>query len=300
MPVVGFLNSQSPATFGNLAAAFRQGLKEQGFIEGQNFSVEYRWAEGRSDRLPELAADLVRHRVAAIAATGGPAPALAAKGATTAIPIVFDVGGDPVKLGLVASVNRPGGNVTGIGILTSELDGKRLGLLHQLDPRAGRIAVLINPKNPNAESQKKDVIEASQKLGEQITILNASTGSEIDGALSASGIGDAASVLVGADPFFDSRRTQIVERIAALKVPAIYELRDFVDAGGLISYGISIADAYRQVGVYIGRILKGAKPADLPVVQSSRFELAINLKTAMGLGLSVPQLLLAQADEVIE
>ena len=299
-PVVGFLNSQSPASFAKLAAAFRKGLQEQGFAEGQNLAIEYRWAEGDKSRLPELAADLVQRRVAAIAATGGPAPAFAAKRATSAIPIVFDVGGDPVTLGLVASLSQPGGNVTGIGILTSELDGKRLGLLKQLDPAVDRVAVLINPRNPNAGTQRKDVSEAGHILGQQIAVTEASSDDEINAALSPSGIMGARALLVGADPFFLSRRSRIVDRVAGLKLPAMYELRGFVDVGGLISYGTSITDAYRQVGAYVGRILKGARPAELPVIQSSRFELIINLKTAKALGLNVPQLLLAQADDVIE
>ena len=296
--VIGFLNSQSPGPWTSLVAAFRQGLRETGYAEGGNLAIEYRWAEGHADRLPQMAAELVRRQVAVIAATGGPAPALAAKQATATTPIVFNVGGDPVALGLVASLNRPGGNLTGFNILTSELDGKRLGMLREIGPTVGDVAVLINPRNPNAEQH--DAAEAAQALNQRLTVLHASNDAEIAAALSPSGIGGAGALLVGADPFYNDRRAQIVERIAGLKLPAIYELRGFADAGGLMSYGANLADGYRTVGILVGRVLNGEKPADLPVQQSTKFELVINLKTAKALGLAVPQVLLAQADEVIE
>ena len=299
-PVVGFLNSQSPTQFAFLVTAFRQGLEKAGYAEGRNVAIEYRWAEGDYDRLPAMAADLVRLPVAVIAAGGGGAPALAAKAATSTIPIVFNVGGDPVKLGLVASLARPGGNLTGFNVVTSALDGKRLGLLRELVPDAGLIVVVLNPKNPNADLQLQDVQETTQRVGQQIKIADASTDGEISAALTRSAIGGANAVLVGADPFFFSRRKKIVDLIAGLGLPAIYEMREFVDEGGLISYGTSLSEGYRQVGAYTGAILKGANPADLPVVQPTRFEMVINLKTAKGLGLTVPQLLLMQADEVIE
>lgn len=300
MPVIGFLNSQSPGPFADLVAAFRKGLRHEDYVEGQNLTIEYRWAEGDKSRLAALAADLVRRGVSVIATGGGPNPALAAKAATGTIPIVFNIGGDPVRLGLVESLGRPGGNITGAVILTSELDGKRLELLHQLAPKSGRVAVLFNPRNPNLEKQLRDVTEAARKLGEPITILRAASDGEIDAALSPPRIGEAGAMLVGADPFFLSRRDHIVELVARLRLPAIYELRPFVLAGGLMSYGTSLVDGYHQVGVYVGKILSGAKPANLPVVQSSRFELVINLNTAKALGITVPPMLSAGADEVIE
>ena len=300
MPVVGFLNSQSPEQFAFLVTAFRQGLEKAGYAEGRNVAIEYRWAEGDYERLPAMAADLVRREVAVIAAGGGGAPALAAKAATSTIPIVFNVGGDPVKLGLVASLARPGGNLTGFNVVTGALDGKRLGLLRELVPDAGLIVVVLNPKNPNADLQLQDVQETTQRVGQQIEIADASTDGEISAALTRSATSGATAVLVGADPFFFSRRNKIVGLIAGLGLPAIYEMREFVDAGGLISYGTSLTEGYRQVGAYTGAILKGAKPADLPVAQPTKFELVINLKTAKALGLTVPPILLAQADEVIE
>jgi putative ABC transport system substrate-binding protein len=299
MPVIGYLNSQSPASFARFVTAFREGLRQAGYVEGQNLVIEYRWAEGDRTRLAPMAADLVRRQVAVIGTGGGPAPALAAKAATDTIPIVFNVGGNPIELGLVASLNHPGGNITGVNILSSELDGKRLDLLRQLVPGAGRIAVLQNPNNPNAAAQLQEVETAAGALGQQITILRATDASELDAALGQAPEG-ADAWLVVPDPFFNSNRERIVNAIARLRLPAIYEQRDFAAAGGLISYGTSVADGYRQVGVYVGKILAGANPADLPVVQSSRFELAINLKTAKALGLTVPPILLAQADEVIE
>jgi putative ABC transport system substrate-binding protein len=247
-----------------------------------------------------MAADLVGRQVAVIAATGGPLPAFAAKAATSTIPVVFAMAGDPVKRGLVASLSRPGGNITGYNLIAAELDGKRLGVLHDLVPNAGHVAVLLNPKSPNFDGQKQDVEMAANALGLQIAIVNAANPAELDAVLAKPQLGDAAALLVGTDPFFTNRREQIVERAASLALPAIYEWREFVDAGGLISYGPNLSDGYRQVGVYVGRILKGEKPADLPVIQPTKFELVINLKTAKALGLSVPPILLSQADEVIE
>jgi putative tryptophan/tyrosine transport system substrate-binding protein len=299
-PVIGLLSIASPAPFANLVAALRQGLEETGYVEGQNLDIEFRWAEGHFDRLAPLAADLVRRQVAVIVATGGPAPALAAKAATSTIPIVFNVGADPVKLGLVSSFSRPEGNVTGVSFFVAELDAKRLGLLREMVPGVGRIAVLLNPKNPNAGPQLRDITEAADTLGLQITVLHAATVDDLNTVFANSPSADTGALLVGADAFFNSRRDQIVVLVAGLRLPAIYEVREFVVAGGLMSYGTSLVDAYRQVGVYTGRILKGQKPAELPVVQPTRFELVINMKTANGLGLTVPHLLLAQADEVIE
>jgi putative ABC transport system substrate-binding protein len=300
MPVIGFLNGASPGAWVLYTAAFRQGLKEAGFVEGQNAAIEYRWAEGQYDRLPELAADLVRRQVTVIVATGGNAAGLAAKGATTTIPVVFSGGADPVRQGLVASLNRPGGNVTGVVMLISEAEPKRLGLLRELVPTAALIAVLVNPNNANVDYQLKAVQEAARDVGQQIHILHAITEHDLDTAFTTMSHLRAGALLVGADPFFNSRRDHIVALAARHAIPAIYEQREFAVAGGLVSYGTSIADGYRQVGIYTGRILKGEKPADLPVMQSTRFEFVINLKTARALGLDVSPLVLARADEVIE
>ncbi len=301
MPVIGFLNGASSETFAHLAAAFRQGLSEAGYVEGRNVAIEYRWAEGEYDRLPALAAELVRRQVAVIAAGGGVAAALAAKAATTTIPIVFSGGGgDPVKLGLVASLNRPGGNVTGVSILTAALGAKRLGLLRELLPSATLIAVLINPTNPNSEIQLKDIEEAARTVGQQIFILYASNERDFDAAFAIIVERRAGALVVGADPYFNSRRDQLAGLAARHAIPAMYEQREFAVAGGLASYGTSLTDSFRQVGDYAGRILKGEKPADLPVMQPTRFELVINLKTATALRLTVPPTLLARADEVIE
>lgn len=299
-PVIGLLSIASPAPFANLIAALHEGLQKTGYVEGQNLDIEFRWAEGHFDKLAPLAADLVSRQVAVIVATGGPAPALAAKAATSTIPIVFNVGADPVKLGLVASFNRPGGNVTGVSFFVAELDAKRLGLLHELVPHAERTAVLLNPKNPNAGPQLSDMTKAAETLGLQITVLHAATVDDLNTVLANSPSADTGALLVGADAFFNSRRDQIVGLVARLGLPAIYEVREFVAAGGLMSYGTSLVDAYRQVGVYTGQLLKGETPADLPVIQPTRFELVINLKTAEGLRFTVPPSLLAQADEVIE
>ena len=300
VPVIGFLNSASPGPFANFVAAFKRGLQEAGYIDGQNLAIEFRWAEGHDERLAALAADLVQRQVAVIAATGGPLPAFAAKEATSTIPVVFVMAGDPVKRGLVSSHNRPGGNITGYNLIASELDGKRLGLLLDLVPSARQITVLLNPQNPNFNAQKEDVETAARAGGLQVTFVTAGSPSDLDAVLAKSQLGDAAALLVGADPFFTSRRGRIVDLVAGLALPAIYEWREFCDAGGLMSYGPSLADGYRQVGAYVGRILKGEKPSDLPVIQPTKFELVINLKTAKAVGLTIPPILMAQANEVIE
>ena len=300
MPVIGFLGSPSAAEWAHLVAAFREGLKETGYVEGQNAAIEYRWADGYYDRLPRLADDLVRRNVAVIFAAGSVAPALAAKAATATIPIVFAHGADPVKLGLVASLNRPGGNITGISYLTADLGAKRLGLIHELVPNVSVGAVLINPNNPNAESVARDARESARSLGLQFHVLNAGTDHDIDTVFAGLIQQQIGMLLISADPFFLGRRVQFVALAARHAVPTIYFAREFVAAGGLMSYGTSLADAYRQAGVFAGRILKGAKPADLPAVQSTKFEFVINLKTAKAFGLNVPPGLSSMADEVIE
>jgi putative ABC transport system substrate-binding protein len=299
MPVIGFLNPTSPDTVADRLRAFRQGLKETGYVEGGNVAIEYRWAEGQYDRLPALAAELVRRQVAVIVAAQGGSTVLAAK-ATTTIPVVFLVGDDPVRLGLVASLARPGGNLIGVNFLTGELGAKRLELLRALVPAAARVAVLVNPANPANESTMRDVVPAARAIGLQIQVHNASTSREINAAF-ATLVGERPDALfVGGDALFTSRRVQLATLAARHAVPAIYSARDYAEVGGLMSYGSNLTDAFRQVGVYTGRILKGAKPADLPVVQSSKFELVINAETARILGLTVPPTLLALADEVIE
>jgi len=301
MPVIGFLDPRSPHTLADQLRAFRQGLKDTGYVEGENASIEYRWAEGQYQRLPALAAELVRRRVAVIATNGGPASALAAKGATATTPIVFIVGEDPVRLGLVSSLGRPGGNLTGINFLIGELTAKRLGLLREFVPGAARIAVLVNPANAtNVETTLRDVEPAALAMGLQIQILKAGTSSEIEAAFATFVRERPDALFVGNDAFFTSRSVQLVHLATLHKVPAIYALREFVEVGGLMSYGVNVTEALRQVGVYTGRILKDAKPADLPVVQSSKFELVINAVTARMLGLTVPASLLTVADEVIE
>jgi putative tryptophan/tyrosine transport system substrate-binding protein len=301
MPVIGFLHPASPEGLADRLRGFRQGLKDTGYVEGENVVIEYRWAENQIDRLPELAAELVRRQVAVITTTAGIATALVAKAATTTIPIVFSVAEDPVRLGLVASLARPGGNLTGINVFIVELAAKRLELLRELVPAATRVAVLVNPTNAaNTETTLRDVEAAARALGLQIQVLNASTSREIDAAFATLVRERADALFVGPDSFFTSRRVQLVHLATRHAVPATYALRDYIEAGGLMSYGINIADAFRHVGVYTGRILKGAKPADLPVVQSSKFELVINAQTARMLGLTVPPSLLAHADEVIE
>jgi putative ABC transport system substrate-binding protein len=300
MPLIGFLNSASPGPYASYVTAFRRGLNETGFSEGRNVAIEYRWAEGQYDRLPQLAADLVHRQVAVIAATGGGLSAVAAKASTTTIPIVFATGTDPVQQGLVASLNRPGGNVTGVFVLLSALEGKRLGLLREMVPTATLIAVLLNPANSSFDAQLNDIQEAARSVGQQLHILYASSEHEIDAAFATAAQLPARAMLVGADPVFSDLRDQLIALAARYAVPAIFELREFAAAGGLMSYGSNLSDAYRLVGLYSGQILKGTKPADLPVQQSTKFELVINLKTAKVLGINVPPTLLARADEVIE
>jgi putative tryptophan/tyrosine transport system substrate-binding protein len=298
-PVIGFLSSLSLAATERFVAAFRQALKEAGYVEGQSLTIEYRWAEGQYDRLPALTADLVRRQVAVIAAFGPPA-ALTAKAATATIPVVFVLGSDPVKLGLVASLNRPGGNITGINFFSNTLEPKRLGLLHELVPGAALIGVMFNPTRSDAETQSKDIEAAARAIGTRILVLNAGSERDFDMVSATLGEQRVGALLVSADPFFTARRQQIVALAAHHGIPALYELREFAIAGGLMSYGTSLIDAYRQAGVYTSQILKGARSADLPVVQSIKFEFVINLKTAKTLGLTVPDRLLALADEVIE
>jgi putative ABC transport system substrate-binding protein len=299
-PVIGFLNNLSPGAIAHPVAAFREGLKEAGYIEGRNLMIEYRWAEGHNDRLTELATDLVRRQVAVIVATGGGASALAAKAATTTIPIVFSSATDPVELGLVASLNRPGGSTTGVHVMTNALETKRLGLLHEMVPSAATIAVLVNPDTPGADSQLTAAEAAAHAVARKTHILEASSEPELEKAFATLAEARAEALLVAADPFFNAHRQQVVSLAARYAIPAIYEFREFAAAGGLMSYGISLADAYRQIGRYTGKILKGVKPADLPVVQPTKFELVINLKAAEALAITVPPTLLARADEVIE
>jgi ABC-type uncharacterized transport system substrate-binding protein len=301
MPVIGLLDTRSPEALTDRLRGFRQGLKDTGYVEGENVAIEYRWAENQLDRLQVLAAELVRRRVAVIATSGGPAVAFAAKAATTTIPIVFAVADDPVRLGLVASLARPDGNLTGINFLVGELTAKRLGLLRELVPGAGRVAVLVNPANTaNTETTLRDVEPAARAVGLQVQILKASTSREIEAAFATFVRERPDALFVGNDAFFNARRVQLVLLAGRHGLPAIYWDREFAEAGGLMSYGSNIVDVYRQVGVYAGRILKGAKPADLPVVQSTKFELVINAVTARMLGLDVPPTLLARTDEVIE
>jgi putative ABC transport system substrate-binding protein len=300
MPVVGFVDDRSADASADIVRAFRKGLGEAGYVEGQNVTVEYHWLDSQNDRLPALTADLVRRHVAVIAASGI-AQAIAAKAATATIPIVFGVGDDPVKLGLVASLARPGGNATGVNFFLQELNAKRLGLLHELVPKAVRVAVLVNPANgPTAETTLRDVQEAARVLGLQIHVLNASTSREIDAAFATLARERPDALFVGTNGLFINRRVQLINLAARERIPATYSGRAAVTVGGLMSYGTNGADSIRQVGVYTGSILKGAKPADLPVVQSTRFEFVINLQTARALGIEVPPQLLAITDEVIE
>jgi ABC-type uncharacterized transport system substrate-binding protein len=299
MPVIGFLSSGSAEAFEGFVTAFRQGLNDSGYVEDRNVAIEYRWANGQYNRLPVLAADLVGRQVAIIAA-GGPPAAHAAKAATSMIPVVFTSGDDPVQAGFVSSLNRPGGNITGVHLLITELNAKKLGLLRDLLPQVKVITALLNPTSQNAEIQSSELQTAGCALGLQIDIVNASTEREIEAAFATLAQKSAGALVVGNDPFFVIRREQIVALAARHAIPAVYDLREYADAGGLITYGTNLKDGYRQVGVYVGRILKGEKPADLPVLRSTKFEFIINLTTAKTLGLTFPPGLLAIADEVIE
>ena len=299
MPVIGFLGSRSPESDAHRMTAFRQGLMEAGYVEGQNVAIDYRWAQGRYDRLPALTADLVGRRVAVIFASAPPA-VLAAKAATSTIPIVFQSGIDPIKFGLVGSLSRPGGNVTGVSSFTTALEAKRLELLYELVPRAALIAVLMNPNFPDAEAQLRDVRAAARAVGQQIVVLNASSEPDIDTSFAALVQQRAGALLVASDPFLFSRHAQLIALAARHAVPAIYQWREFTVSGGLMSYGTSNADTYRRAGTYAGRILRGEKPGDLPVQQSTKVELVINIKTAKTLGLTFPLTLLGRTDEVIE
>jgi putative tryptophan/tyrosine transport system substrate-binding protein len=301
MPIIGYLNASSTAINPEFLQAFRQGLAETGYVEGQNVMIEYRWAADQYDRLPALAADLVRRRVAVITATGGPATAMAAKGATASIPIVFTSGADPVNAGLVESLNRPGGNITGMSLFYAQLGTKRLALLRELlVSKADVVAFLVNTSSVEGSSQLEDVRAAARAAGQQVIVLEARTEREIDEAFASIIEQRAGALLVGSEPFFTFRRAQIITLAARHAIPAMYQGRGDGEAGGLMSYGASITDMYRQAGGYVSSILKGAKPADLPVRQPTKFELVINLKTARALGLTVPDKLLALADEVIE
>jgi putative ABC transport system substrate-binding protein len=299
MPVIGFLHGASPEGYAPMVDGFRRGLAESGYVEGRNVTIEYRWAEGQYDRLPALAADLVHRQVAEIV-TGGTPPAFAAKRATSTIPIVINVGIDPVQVGLVASLNRPGGNVTGLALLTAELGAKRLELLHESLPTATVVAMLVNPTSPITEPETRGVRDAARSLGLQLHVLNASTESEIDRAFGTLVELRAGALVVSVDVYLNNQRAQIVALAARHAVPAIYGVREFATSGGLMSYGNDLADAYRQSGIYAAKILKGEKPADLPVQQVVRVEFVINLKTAKTLGLTFPLPLIGRADEVIE
>jgi len=299
MPVIGFLSARSPEESSHLVAAFQSGLADNGYIAGQTVHIEYRWALGQYDRLPTMAADLVRRPVAVLATVGGEPAAMAAKTVTSTIPIVFAMD-DPVKQGLVESFNRPGGNATGMAVLSPDLEAKRLGLLHELVPQASTIGVLLNPNFPPAQHQLEEVQIAAQATNLQILALRASTDREIDEAFDTLIKQRIAALSVASDPFFDTRRDKLIGLAARYAVPTIYQFREYPAAGGLISYGIDIANVYRQIGIYVGRILKGAKPADLPVMQPTKFELVLNLKTAKTLHLAIPSGVFSIADEVIE
>ena len=299
MPVIGFLNSRSPGEASDLVAAFRQGLVANGYVEGQNVVIKYLWAEGQSDRLPGLAAELVRQQVAVIAATGGPNPGIAAKKATSTIPIVF-IGNDPVRLGFAASVNRPGGNATGVNIFLGEMEGKRLGLLRELIPAAALIAVLVDPSQPETNLQINEAEKAASEVGQKIHVLRASSSQDISAAFTTMSELKPSALLVAASAFFNNRREQLVALANHYRIPAIYPARSIAQAGGLMSYGTNLPDAYRQIGIYTARILKGEKPGELPIFQATKFEFVINLKTARTLGIDVPGAISARADEIIE
>jgi putative ABC transport system substrate-binding protein len=299
MPVIGFLNSGSPGPFARNVAALRQGLEQAGYIEGQNVAIEYRWAEGQTDRLPMLAADLVRRQVAVIV-TPDSASSLAAKAASTTIPVIFLIGGDPIKLGLVTSFNRPNGNMTGVSVLFNTLLAKEFEAMHETVPHAESIGFLMNPTNPNAESDTRDVQAAATALGQKLVVVKGSTETDLETAFVTLAQWRTSALVVTADPFFVNRCDKLVELAGRHTLPAIYPMRDFVAAGGLMSYGTSLADGYRQVGVYAGRILKGAQPADLPVQQAVKVELVVNVKAAKALGLKIDPQLLATASELIE
>jgi putative ABC transport system substrate-binding protein len=300
LPVVGFINSASPGPFAHLAVSFRKGLGDEGFVEGHNYVIEARWAEGNYQRVPGFLQEFLEKQVAVVAITGGAMPRLMADPAKIKVPIVFVMGDDPVKLGLVTSLSQPGGNITGITQLTMELGAKRLGLLHELLPPMKKVAVLVNPNFPATAPHLKEIEAASAVSGVQPLVLHAATEADFAPAFKRLQEERPDAILVGADPFFNSRRQQLVALVARQRIPAMYEFREFAEAGGLISYGTDLADAYRLVGVYVGRVLKGSRPAELPIVQSAKFELIINLKTAKALGIEVPPTLLARADEVIE
>jgi len=299
MPVIGFLSLRSPEDSTAQIAAFRRGLANSGYVEGQNVTIEYRWGRGQSDQLPAMAAELARRPVALIV-TGTEPAALAAKAATSTTPIVFVIGSDPVKLGLVASINRPGGNATGFNILTNTLEAKRLGLLHELVPRAETIGVLVNPGLRSSDSQLNDLQQAASAMGLKVDVFRATTDTETDAAFEAADQQRIGALVVSANSFFDTRREKLVALAASHAVPVIYQFREYVTSGGLISYGVDLPDVYRQASIYAGRILKGEKAADLPVIQPTKFESVINLKTAKALGLHIPDKVMALADEVIE
>ena len=300
LPVIGFLNGESPVGYAHLAAAFRQGLQESGYVDGQNVAIEYRWAEGQTDRLPAMAAELIQRHVILIAVGGGSAARLAAKAATTTLPIVFISAADPLKEGLVASLNRPGGNITGVMVPSVDLDTKRLGLLNELVPSGAAIAVLTNSGGSGTKAQLMNLREAARTMGREIHVLNAASEREIDAAFVNFAPLGVRGLLVSADPLFNRRREQLIALTLRYRVPSISEWREFAMAGGLMSYGSNLSNGYREMGVWAGRILKGAKPAELPVLQATRFELVVNLKSANTLGLTIPQTLLQRADEVIQ
>ena len=300
MPVIGFLSAGSSNAYAQYAVGFREGLKQSGYVERQNVAIEYRWAEGHYDQLPPLAADLVRLQVAVILASGGPRPAVAAKAATSTIPIVFSSVDDPIKLELVASLNRPGGNATGMSLFRAELVAKQLELLRELVPKTQVIAVLVNPANRDSENYVSDIREAARILERQVHVLNASSTSDINAGFQAITQQDVGGLLLTADALFNNQRDRLVELVARYRLPSVSQFREFAVAGGLISYGTNVTEVYRQLGLYAGRILNGEKPADLPVVRPTKLDLVINLKTAKALGLEVPPMLLARADEVIE